>query len=113
MGRRTGGSGSDSCFAEVSYVLTPDAEAELADAALFCKTQFSANAAENFLETFESKARLITEFPGVGTSTSKGRRLFPVGRYPFSILYRVESGVVRISAIAHHSRRPRYWQKRQ
>ncbi|MEO7851200.1 MAG: type II toxin-antitoxin system RelE/ParE family toxin [Rubrivivax sp.] len=97
----------------MSYVLTLEAEAELADAALFCKVQFSASAAENFLETFEAKARLIAEFPGVGTATSKGRRLFPIGRYPFSILYRAEAGVVRISAIAHHSRRPGYWQKRQ
>ena len=97
----------------MNFVLTPEAEAELADAAAFCRQQFGAFAAENFLTTFESKARLIGEFPGVGTSTSKGRRLFPIGRYPFSMLYRVESDTVRISAIAHHGRRPGYWRKRQ
>ena len=96
----------------MTYLLTPEAEAELAAAVAFCAQQFSVSVAENFLDTFEAKLRLIAEFPGVGTATSKGRRLFPIGRYPFSILYRVEDGVVRISAIAHHSRRPGYWQKR-
>ena len=97
----------------MTYVLTPEAEVELSDAASFCRQQFGVFAAENFLATFESKAHLIAEFPGIGTATSKGRYLFPIGRYPFSMLYRVESDAVRISAIAHHGRRPKYWRKRQ
>jgi plasmid stabilization system protein ParE len=97
----------------VSYVLSPEAEVELADAAAFCQAHFGPVAAHNFLVTFESKVRLIAEYPGVGTPTSKGRRLYPIGRYPFSILYRVAEGVARISAIAHHGRRPAYWQGRR
>lgn len=97
----------------MSYVLTPEAEAELADAAAFCQTHFGSFAAHNFLATFESKVRLIVEFPGVGTATSKGRRLYPVGRYPFSILYGIDAGIVRISAIAHHGRKPAYWRGRR
>ncbi|MDC6167536.1 type II toxin-antitoxin system RelE/ParE family toxin [Paucibacter sp. XJ19-41] len=96
----------------MNYLLTPEAEAELASAVAFCVRQFSTATAEDFLRTFESKLRLIADFPGLGTATSKGRRLFPIGRYPFSILYRAEEGVVRISAIAHHSRRPGYWKAR-
>ena len=97
----------------MTYVLTPEAEAELADAASFCRQQFGAFAAENLLATFESKARLIAQFPDLGTATSKGRRLFPIGRYPFSMLYRREGDAIHISAIAHHGRRPKYWRKRQ
>ena len=97
----------------MSYFLTPEADTELTEAASFCAQQFSASVAENFLATFEKKVRLIAEFPGVGTATSKGRRLFPIGRYPYSVLYRVEDGVIRISAIAHHSRQPGYWRKRK
>ena len=96
----------------MTYSLAPEADAELTEAVAFCARQFSVSVAENFLATFESKLRLIAEFPGVGTSTSKGRRLFPLGRYPYSILYRVDNGVVQISAVAHHSRQPGYWQKR-
>jgi toxin ParE1/3/4 len=56
---------------------------------------------------------VIVEFPGVGTATSRRRRLYLLGRYPFSILYRVEDGVAYISAIAHHGRKPAYWQARR
>ena len=96
----------------MSFVLTPEAEVELSEAASFCRTHFGAVAAENFLATFEAKVRLIVEFPGVGTATSKRRRLYPIGRYPFSILYRVEEGIAQISAIAHHGRKPAYWRTR-
>lgn len=67
--------------------------------------------AENFLATFERKARLIAEFPGIGTPSADRRRLFPIGRFPLSLLYRVEDSEVRSSAIAHHSRGPGYWRK--
>ena len=113
MGQWTRGGSAYSCFVELTYLLAPEAEAELSDAASFCRQQFGVFAAENFLATFESKARLVADFPGVGTVTSQGRYLFPIGRYPFSMLYRVEENAVRISAIAHHGRRPGYWRKRE
>jgi toxin ParE1/3/4 len=96
----------------VNYVLTPEAEAELAEAVTFYAAHVSSNVARNFLIKFEEKAQLLTEFPGIGTPTTKGRRLFPIGRYPYSMLYRIQDGALRISAIAHHSRRPGYWHTR-
>lgn len=113
MGGWPGCSGTCPCRIEVSYVLSPEAEIELSDAARFCRTHFGPIAADNFLSTFESKACLIGNHPGVGTATLKGRRLYPIGRYPFSMLYRVEEGIVRIIAIAHHGRRPGYAQRRK
>ena len=99
----------------MSYVLSPEAEAEaeLSDAAFFCRTHFGPIAAESFLSTFEAKARLIDSHPGVGTATLKGRRLYPIGRYPFSMLYRVKESIVRIIAIAHHGHGPGYLQRRK
>ena len=97
----------------MSYVLTTEAEEELADAASFCLLHFGPFAATNFLDTFEAKAQLIGESPGLGTPTSNGRRLYPIGRYPFSMLYRTEEDGVRISAIAHHGRGPAYWRQQQ
>jgi plasmid stabilization system protein ParE len=97
----------------VSYSLTSEAEEELADAASFCLQHFGPVAAVNFLDTFEAKAKLIAESPGLGTPTAHGRSLYPIGRYPFSKLYRLEDGTLRISAIAHHGRGPTYWQQRQ
>ena len=97
----------------MNYLLTPEAESELAVAVTFYALNVSLNVARNFLAKFEEKAQLLTEFPGIGTPTTKGRQLFPIGRYPYSILYRVHDGAVRISAIAAHARRPLYWHKRQ
>ncbi len=96
----------------MSYFLTPEAEAELAEAVSFYAEHVSLKVARNFLAKFEEKAQFLTEFPGLGTPTTKGRYLFPIGRYPYSMLYRAEPGTIRISAIAHHSRRPHYWEHR-
>jgi plasmid stabilization system protein ParE len=97
----------------VTWQLTPEADAEPAEAVRFYATQVSGKVAHNFLMQFERKARLLTEFPDLGTPAGKSRRLLPIGRYPYSILYRVDAGVVRISAIAAHARRPGYWQARK
>ena len=96
----------------MSYLLTPEAEAELRDAAAFYAREISPATAIKFLTVFEEKASLISRFPGLGTPTSKGRKLFPVGRFSYSFLYRDEGGNIRISAVAHHSRRPGYWDGR-
>jgi plasmid stabilization system protein ParE len=97
----------------VSYVLTPEAEVELAEALRFYAEQVSPRVARQFLATFEDKARRLAEFPGLGSPTAGGRRLFPLGRFPYSILYREVGGQLRISALAHHSRRPGDWRQRR
>jgi toxin ParE1/3/4 len=97
----------------VTYFLSPEAEVELAEAVDFYSLNASPRVARNFLATFEEKALLLSEFPGMGTPTTKDRHLFPIGRYPYWILYRADEGAIRISAIAHYARRPRYWQNRK
>jgi plasmid stabilization system protein ParE len=96
----------------VTYFLTPEAEVELTEAVDFYALNASPKVARNFLALFEEKALLLSEFPSMGTPTANGRHLFPIGRYPYWILYRAEGGIVRISAIAHFARKPRYWQSR-
>jgi plasmid stabilization system protein ParE len=97
----------------VTFYLSPEAEVELAEAVDFYALNVSARVAGNFLALFEEKAQLLVEFPRIGAPTTKGRRLFPIGRYPYSILYREIAGGIRISAIAHHARRPKYWKGRK
>jgi plasmid stabilization system protein ParE len=38
------------------------------------------------------------------------RSLFP--HFPYSFVYRVRNGALEIVAVAHHRRRPGYWQSR-
>ncbi len=113
MGERTRCIESRPSCSSVNYSLTPEAEEELKEAASFCLANFGPIAAVNFLDAFEAKALLIAESPGLGTPTTNGRRLYPIGRYPFSMAYRTEGDVVRISAIAHHGRGPKYWTRHQ
>ena len=97
----------------MSYFLSPEAEIELTEAAEFYLLNASPAVARNFLDRFEEKAQLLVQFPGLGVPTTNGRHLFPLGRYPYSILYRADAGTIRITAIAHQARRPKYWQSRK
>jgi toxin ParE1/3/4 len=96
----------------VKYVLSAEAAEELAHAVAFYREQASASVANALLDEFTRAASLIVEHLGLGTPTSRGRRLMPLRRFPFSLLYRIEGDEVRISAVAHHSRRPGYWRGR-
>lgn len=98
---------------EVSYFLTPEAEEELADAIAFYKARASTSVANAFLSEFTRAARLVAENPGLGAPTSRGRRLLPLHRFPYSLLYRAEDDGVRIGAVAHQSRRPGFWRARK
>lgn len=97
----------------MTYFLSAEVEAELGEAIDFYTLNVSRKVAENFFAKFVEKAELLVEFPGLGAPTSKGRRLFPIGRYPYSILYRERDGAIYISAVAHQSRCPKYWQARK
>lgn len=96
----------------MSYVLSDEAEQELAQATAFYRAQASMAVASAFLDEFTRTARLLVERPGLGTPVSRGRRLMPLRRFPFSLLYRADGAVMRITAVAHHSRRPGYWRGR-
>ena len=96
----------------MNWSLSPEAEKELDQAAAYYRDQASFTVAGAFLDEFERAASLIAEYPGLGTPASRGRRLMPLRRFPLSLLYRVEGVEIRISAVAHHRRRPGYWRDR-
>lgn len=96
----------------MSWSLSPDAEGELNQAAAYYRAQASPALAAAFLDEFERAARLIVEHPGLGTPTSRGRRLMPLRRFPFSLLYRAVGQDILISAVAHQRRQPGYWRSR-
>lgn len=95
------------------YSLSPEAEEELAEAVAFYSEQASTSVANAFLSEFARGARLVAANPGLGTPTSRNRRLFPLHRFPYSLVYRAEGEEIRIAAVAHQSRRPGYWRSRK
>jgi len=46
-----------------------------------------------------------------GSKRSKLRKRV-MARFPYAVIYRVESDRVRVFAVTHHSQRPGYWRSR-
>ena len=55
---------------------------------------------------------LLSRLPELGTVGVNNTRSIPLRRYPYSLHYRLEPDLIRVLAVAHHSRRPGYWAKR-
>lgn len=62
-------------------------------------------------EVEEAAARAVT-FPLTGSPASKSTRRVFVKNFPFAVVYRPDAEGIVIFAVAHHSRKPEYWQPR-
>jgi len=51
---------------------------------------------------------LIRE-PALGVPVSDQTRKLPVGKFPYTLVYRVQGEVITVIAVAHQSRAPGYW----
>lgn len=57
--------------------------------------------------------QLLLKTPLIGEPLGKGIRRFPLRRFPFALIYRVDGDRLQILAVAHRRRRPGYWSQRQ
>lgn len=92
----------------MSYTLHPFAEQDIADALDFYVEQAGPLVAERFLSEFERVVQLLVEHPDFGTPTTKGRRVFPLHVFPYSIVYRKIESSIRIIVVRHQHRKPNY-----
>ena len=92
----------------MSYTLHPGAEQDVADAIDFYLERAGVKVATRFLEEFERVATLLTENPGFGTPSSRGRRSYPLKVFPYSVVYRALEDHVRILIVRHQHRKPNY-----
>ena len=60
-------------------------------------------------EQVEEALIAITRTPGLGTPGPANTKLFPVRRFPVSLVYRVDGDMVRAVAVAGQRRRPGLW----
>jgi len=97
----------------VNYWLHPEAQEDLREAAEFFREQAGTALSQSFLAEFEHSVGLLLQYPGLGAMWRHGKRRFVTRRFPFSVIYTVVGDQVRILAVAHHSRRPRYWRSRK
>lgn len=97
----------------MTYSLHGDADAELADAFAYYREHGGDAVASAFLDEFARVASLLDANPGFGTPAGGGRRIYPLRRFAYSLIYRSAPAGAYILAVAHQHRRPRYWRGRK
>ena len=95
----------------MKLVIAPLALTELNDAATFYTLKANAGLGLAFVAEFERTANLILSNPLLGAVFRGNRRRYILRHFPYSIIYQVTTEELRILAVAHHSRRPGYWEK--
>ena len=90
----------------------PEAEKEFAEAKKWYG-QRSRLAARAFVTEISNAIREVTTSPTRWAKIADGPRRFVLSRFPFAIIYRVESEKIIVLAIAHQRRLPGYWRERR
>ena len=70
--------------------------------------------ASDFTGEVQAGVHLLLEYPEAGPALGRSRvlRRKVLRRFRFTLIYAIESDVIRIVAVAHESRRPGYWRMR-
>ena len=87
------------------------ARADFRDGALWYEEQRT-GLGDEFSRAVRAAASLIASGPE-RWPTKQGLRRYVLRRFPYTIAYRFESGVVEILAVAHHRRDPASWTDRR
>jgi plasmid stabilization system protein ParE len=88
-----------------------DARAELAEASHYYKDRVY-GLGQALVNDVEKAVSEILSHPKACKLISKNLRCKVLNRFPYSLLYSVETDRIRIMAVAHHKRRPEYWRYR-
>lgn len=95
----------------MTFEFHPEAEVEFIEAAAYYERQVA-----GLGERFQSEVRRIVDLlvsqPQIGAPADPDLRKFVLTRFPFTLYYSITEDVLRIEAIAHHSRHPGYWKER-
>ena len=89
----------------------PEADAELSENAAFYEQRVP-GLGYRFLEEIERGLDLLAVQPQIGTPLTEVFRTLVLTEFPFSLIYSVEPEKIRVVAVAHQRRRPRYWSDR-
>ncbi len=67
---------------------------------------------KEFAATLSRIERQIKALPHAYAKVDPALHKLVMRRFPFSVFYSVQSDAIIILAVAHHRRRPNYWQER-
>ncbi len=95
----------------LKYRFHPGAESELLEAADFIKSDDSKEGGL-FNQSFEHALDWTRSQPLIFRCFEDDFRKTRIGKFRYSLVFRVRGDEIQILAVAHMSRRPGYWKKR-
>lgn len=94
-----------------NVIISAAAEEEFAEALLWYSKR-SLRAADELDNELDQAICKIAAAPNRYPSFDDRHNFYLLRRFPYYVLYKIESEVVLVVAIAHTSRKPGYWQDR-
>jgi len=67
---------------------------------------------DSFIAEVERVVEVLCDQPNIGQRVGEEFRRILLARFPYSLIYSIESERIWVIAVAHHRRRPGYWQGR-
>jgi plasmid stabilization system protein ParE len=92
-------------------IISPEAEADLADARSWYDGQ-RAGLGDEFLQCVEAVFEDVRRIPSLYGEVFQDLRLGLVRRFPYAVVYRADDDQVTVVAVYHTRREPRAWQSR-
>lgn len=92
-------------------IITPEAEADLAEAKAWYNRQRE-GLGEEFVLCVEEALERIRRSPKGASEVFPGVRRVVVRRFPYGVFYRVDPDQMAVIAVYHSHRDPRGWQQR-
>jgi toxin ParE1/3/4 len=93
----------------MQIVIHPAARHELDAALEWSKAVFGDRTAARLRRRFDQVGQMLMRQPAIGTLGAGQARKLRLGKFPYSLVYRVHGEVITVIAVAHQSRRPGYW----
>lgn len=87
------------------------AEIELAEAVAYYDAR-ALGLGDRFLAEVKARAELIEQYPEIAPVIDQDVRGKGLDRFPYTLMYVVETEELFIVAVAHQSKRPGYWMDR-
>ena len=92
-------------------VFVTQAQDEVLEAAPYYRKR-SVDAASRFSSDLSALIELLQQFPRIGSPLSPQLRRVLLKKFPYQLIYRIEGDEIRVYAVAHLKRKPRYWKDR-
>lgn len=97
----------------MSFELHPSAEKDLENASDYYLKNAGHVVANRFLEEFYRAATYLVANPNIVSQAENSHRTYPLRLFPYSIVYVLSGGKVRVLVVRHHRRRPSFGARRK